>query len=496
MNVLEESTQHEATVSPSLPVPERHQMSAALLLLLIGTVVGFALHFMVWNRAGGSLGWFICMCIMLGGSVLLNVKEERAWRYEQYMWFAVMLVAIGMTAIRDALEVRLLMVFVALVVLGVVFYRSQGQSLLHASLVRVCMTALRMPGRMLAGMVNAIDTLMRSRWPGGGRVQAIMRGVLLAGPLLLIFVALFASADAVFSAWLDTLGDLINAMAPQTPLITLALIISVTGILACTVRHSVDVKPEMLQRRLPRLGREETAVILGSIAVLFVIFVLLQLSWLFGGQELIQSHSGLTLAEYARRGFFELVVVAGLTLAVLMSVSALQCHQGMLRVLGGVMIACVMVMLVSALQRLTLYIDQFGLTMDRLMALALLLWLGGALSCFAGTVLRGQQRGFIAGLLVSGVAISLLLAILNPAQRVAQVNIAHAQERGQTLDVDYLISLGADAIVPLLSEAESVKLTLEQSFIAQQQLAVQTDNPDWRDWNLSRARAAQLLLEE
>ncbi|ALO45826.1 DUF4153 domain-containing protein [Pseudohongiella spirulinae] len=498
MTSLEHSSENAAVSSLSQSAPDRQQARAAAQLLVAGLVSGLALHVLVWDRAGGSLGWFLSMMIFVACSVFLNLNEHREWRRRQWAWFAVMLVSVGMTVIRDALEVRLLMVFVMLLALGMMFYQSLGYSLTHATLIRVFGLALRMPLRMLGGVVGAVETLIQTRWHGLGQMQAIIRGLLLAMPLLLIFVGLFASADAVFSAWLDNLGDIMNALAPQTPLISFALTMVATGVLSCSVRKSecVDLPRAELQVRLPSLGREETAVLLGSLATLFVIFVVLQLSWLFGGQDLIQSRGGLTLAEYARRGFFELVVVAGLTLAVLMSVSAMQGHRGLLRVLGGIMIACVLVMLVSALHRLHLYIDQFGLTMDRLMALALALWLAFALLWFGGTVLRGRQKGFIVGLLLSGITISVLLALMNPAQRVAQVNIEHAQSRAQPLDVDYLISLGADAIVPLLSSAEGVKLTQEQSISVHEQLAFQTDNTDWRDWNRSRARAVQLLIDE
>lgn len=498
MTVIEQSSDNSTSYSRSQSAPGRQQVRAALQLLVAGMVSGLALHALVWDRAGGSLGWLLSVMILVTSSVLLNLKESRTWRREQCVWFAVMLVAAGMTVIRDALEIRLLMVFVILLALGVMFYRSQGQLLLNATIARAFMMALRMPARMLGGIVDAVETLIQSRWQGADQIQAVARGLLLAGPLLLIFIGLFASADAVFSAWLDSLGDIMDSLAPQTPLITLTLSLAATGILACTVRKTVVNNTQRVDMPtwLPCLGRIETAVLLGSLASLFVVFVVLQLSWLFGGQALIQARSGLTLAEYARRGFFELVVVAGLTLAVLMSVSAMHGHRRLLRVLGGIMIACVLVMLVSALHRLHLYIDQFGLTMDRLMALALVIWLAFALLWFAQTILRGRQQGFIAGLLVAGMTVSLALAIMNPAYRVAQLNIEHAQSRAQPLDVDYLISLGADAIVPLLSDAENVRLTLEQSINVYDQLALQTENVDWRDWNLSRARAAQLLIDE
>ena len=498
MTTLEHASQNAADGSHRHVAPDRQQIRAAVQLLAAGLISGLALHVLVWDRAGGSLGWLLSTIIIVACSVFLNLKQDGTWRREQWVWFAVMLAAVGMTVFRDALEVRVLMVFVMLLALGVMFYRSHGHGLLDATVARALLMALRMPARMLAGIVNAVDTLIRARWHGAGRIQAIVRGVLLAAPLLLIFTGLFASADAVFSNWMDSLGDVVSALTPHTPLISFVLTIIATGLLSCTIHQPATAAGQMDQQsRLPRLGRDETAILLGSLATLFVIFVVLQLSWLFGGQELIQARSGLTLADYARRGFFELVVVAGLTLAVLMSVSAMQGHQQLLRMLGGIMIGCVLVMLVSALHRLHLYIDQFGMTMDRLMALALVLWLAFALVCFAATVLRGSLRGFVSALLIAGIVISLALALLNPAKRVALINIAHAQSSGQMLDVDYLISLDSDAITPLLMASDSVELNADQwaRIMIQHRTDLQSGESDWRDWNASRARASMLIQE-
>ena len=58
-----------------------------------------------------------------------------------------------------------------------------------------------------------------------------------------------------------------------------------------------------------RLGAVEAATILLVVDALFAIFVTLQLAWLFGGRDTL-AMTGLTYAEYARRGFFDLVIVA------------------------------------------------------------------------------------------------------------------------------------------------------------------------------------------
>jgi hypothetical protein len=357
---------------------------------------------------------------------------------------------------------------------------------------------LQLPARILLSIFPALDTVIKSTWQGGSQISAVLKGLLLATPLIFVFVLLFASADAVFSQQLDRFADFVGELTPSSPLISLVLIVVATGLINCSVlkmpqsalvtsHHQVhDLWPGMRVR----LGQTETAIVMGSLALLFVTFVLLQASYLFGGHELIEARSGLTLADYARRGFFELLAVAALTMGVLIALASVHCHQPLFRRLGGVLIACVMIMLLSSVYRLNLYVEQFGLTMARLVALAVMAWLSISLLWFAATVLRGNARGFLAGLVFIGMACCIVLAALNPAARVAEVNIKHSRSSGMPLDIDYLHSLGAD-VVPLIIQVYEPNCRMMTERFSR--WTSPSDSPftstDWRDWNMARAVA-------
>src|SRR5690606_20777663 len=149
---------------------------------------------------------------------------------------------------------------------------------------------------------------------------AVLRGALLSVPLLLIFVALFSSADATFERYASGVGDLLSQDLPRHVLVVAVLGWFSTGLLACTIPQPLSSRRERSFTRL--LGAGEAVLVLGSMVALFLVFVVLQLRYLFGGREVIEPTSGLTLAQYARRGFFELLAVAVLTMAVLHGVCA------------------------------------------------------------------------------------------------------------------------------------------------------------------------------
>ena len=505
--------------------PEQTGAHDALQLLVLGGVCGLMFHWLVWGQSGGGLGLLLWTGLSCATALWLNRQQSTGWRRELLCWCAVIMVAALMTVWRDALAVRALMYVVMLLCLGLIFFRAAGNSLLSATIPLALRAVLRFPPRVLLGFFPAVDAVLNARWKNSGRVAGVFRGLLLAAPLLLVFVMLFASADAVFSLQLERLGQAVDGLAPQTPLISLMLSVIATGVLSCSLLQrpvppqTASAQPQGLWPGFGiRLGAEETAVILGSLVLLFITFVILQASYLFGGREVLEARSGLTLAAYARRGFFELLAVAALTLGVLVALSVAQCHQRLFRLLGGALIVCVLIILVSALYRLSLYIEQFGLTMARLMALALMLWLAGALIWFGATVLRGNVRGFMAGLVYAMLAGSLLLALGNPAARVAQVNLLHARTSGIPVDIDYLVRLGADSVPVIIRHLEPAGLSQpdqnqssqnqsgrSQSGLTQNEAAStvmcraterwfarwQVADADWRNWNAARATAVR-----
>ena len=124
--------------------------------------------------------------------------------------------------------------------------------------------------------------------------------------------------------------------------------------------------------------------------------MIVQFRYLFGADTLVQITPGLTYAEYARRGFFELVFAVVLVVPVLLAADWLLDRRIrrdalVFRGLAGVQIGLVLAIAASALQRLRLYHASYGLTESRFYAMVLLIWIGAMLCWLAATVLRGRR---------------------------------------------------------------------------------------------------------
>jgi hypothetical protein len=150
-----------------------------------------------------------------------------------------------------------------------------------------------------------------------------------------------------------------------------------------------------------------------------------------------------------------------------------------------------LVVLASALRRLDLYEDAYGLSRLRLAADSVALWLGGLfVLVLAGGIARSLRRHFVEVVLLGSAAALLGLSVANPDGIVAGRKIDRWRETGK-LDIEYLGTLNADA-APAIAELPS---PLEQVAISPLAERLGPSDPGM-SYNLSRERARRILSEE
>jgi hypothetical protein len=322
----------------------------------------------------------------------------------------------------------------------------------------------------------------------------ILVSLVLTVPVLVVFGSLLAEADPLLERFVD------GVFSWQPPeLLGHAVLIVVSGWLALGWLGLMVHPPrrtEGVRYRPPiLLGSLEVAIPLGVLAFLLAAFVGLQGRYLFGGEEVLRS-TGLSYAEFARRGFFELVAVAGFGVPLLClaqwvldrgAAGAVESFRALVAVLG-LLIGLVMV---SALGRMHLYVAAYGLTEARVYAASFMCWIAVVLGWFAFTELRGHQERFVTGAVVAGFAVLAVLNFVNPDGLVAGVNLARAGS-GRSLDAEYLSQLSPDAVPAVVAAwadlEKGVRCELQASLLARVQPV-----SDWRQWNLGMARAARVV---
>jgi hypothetical protein len=335
-----------------------------------------------------------------------------------------------------------------------------------------------------------------------GRTGNVVVSIIIALILLLIFGALLASADAVFAHYLDAAFSRIGKILPDLDganlilrlfLLGIGLLITAGGIFLTTA------PPDLSGMESPGkqvLGRDLLLAPLGALAVLFLGFVAVQFTALFGGNEYVLHHSQVNYSQYAVGGFKQLVFVSILTL-VIVGVAARWGRKEdpgdrlILRILLGSLCALSIVIVISALSRLNLYVNTYGLTRERFATFMLEIFLG---AMFALVLLAGVQMKapwLTRAILGVGVIMLLGASIMNPERWIAQHNIDR-YEAGEKIDLYYLSAMTGDAVPALVNLPED-----ERNCVLGHIKRDLAANPDeWFEWNYARENARHILATQ
>ena len=333
------------------------------------------------------------------------------------------------------------------------------------------------------------------------RARAVLRGIAITLPVLVIFALLLSSADPTFALWRNTIEDILTSWAflPRTIFFVLFLILALGALSYAAL--AVDSRAVTSSQPRQWLGSAERLILISSVAALLWLFLAIQLSYLFGNLPEVPG-SGITFAEYARRGFGELTIVA-LATALLIALTeryvVVDQRQRVTRIVTFVLIAAVLLLLGSAFNRVLLYEEAYGFTTARLYAKAAMILIATGLVAMSVEV-AGE---FDAGRLFRRVGAATLVVLTmivywNHEAWIARRNIERFAATGK-LDAGYLVrDLSPDAIPAIISlmpglpdpARAEMRHLLERRYTARHPLLA---DRRWFEANVRRSQAREAL---
>ena len=333
------------------------------------------------------------------------------------------------------------------------------------------------------------------------RGRAWVRGLAITLPVVIVFALLLAEADPTFASWRDDVFDLfsIGEFLPRVVFFT-GLLGIVLGAYGYAARESHD--PVQTPENAPNrwLGSTERLMLLTAVAALLWLFLALQLGYLFGTLPSAPS-SGMTFAEYARRGFGELTIVASASAVLIILAERYGqrgAHERILRLLAFALITAVLLLLGSAFYRVRLYEAAYGFTTARLYARAYMTVVAAGLVWLSLEVAGGLDTGRLFRR-SAAVATVLFVALIywNHEAWIARRNIDRFATTGQ-LDVAYLtVELSSDAIPAIVerlpSLPEPTRSELYRAVRQRDETRRYMAKGRWYEWNLARVRAREVL---
>jgi hypothetical protein len=467
------------------------QLARRILALSAG--LGLLAHWLLKVNSWRA-GFVVWVLVVLGAAFYVEVSSESepGARRERRLLYGSAGVLALLLVLRDAESLYAVNFFAFMVVLFLVAWRASGRSLAQLeprdALIGVAssVTAAVAGAPTLAlrdADAKPMDASTRRSYRGFGI------GSLVAAPVLLVVTGLLASADPLFAGFVEHTGELLKLSLVGD----LLFIGAAAWVTAGALRGSLipaGINGTMFRRELG-LPFASALPLLGGLALLLSAWIGLQVRTLFGGAAYVAATADMTIATYARDGFFELIVIAGIVLATLLVADDVldrnaESERKSFRMLGQVLVVLVGAVLVSAVSRLSLYLQFYGLTDDRVFALAVLVWVAIVLSWFALTVLRGQRARFAPGVLVLSVIWLGAFNAVNPERRIVETNLRRA-EQGMDFDVAYHARLSGDALPALLRGADrlapDVAAELRTAVSAEWKKRAESRS-DWRMWSI------------
>lgn len=458
------------------------RQTLAIPLILSSLIMGLVGNFIFYGQdLGLSVLIFVSAFILI--TLLWSVRFSglpslrKLWIIIPILFFASMIV------IRAN---NYLLFFNSIAILGLsalfLYYlhheREIDNSAMHNHIFATISAPIEASGGGFVTLNHGYRRIKERNWNGLNSFMPIVRGLLLTIPIVAIFIVLLSSADAVFNNQvegffsifaIDNLGIIGTRI-----LITLAITWVTLGLFsfALTQRYlpqqigdptqeddTSDSLPKKQTARKFSLGITESGMVLASVVLLFGFFVFIQLTYFFASDVILAE--GLSYAEYARRGFFELLAVALLVLGLMLildffTIRRHRSEQTIFISLSSIMVLLTFVIMVSAWQRMVLYEQAFGFTYLRVYSHVFIVWLGILLVFGLLHIFRVRANIFALGIILVAIGYLGTLNLMNIDRYIAQQNINRYVEADEELDMCYLRDLSVDALAPMMALYDSI----------------------------------------
>jgi hypothetical protein len=487
-----------ARASCALHIPSR-------VLLLWGTsmaVAGVGVVLLLGELPG--LNWTLWTLLAMAGFVFWARRRGRVLGTRRTTMLALACLLVIGAAITGLPPLQIV-IAAGVVILAALIIIETGDIQAPASPTRIALAPLTM----------AVAVLEEARWQASetatllraNRNLPALRGSLIAAPIVIAFFLLLSAADPTLGSWRSATWSALSSYSfAQRALLFIALGIITLG--AYSIAAESPPAPEQItpttEAPAEVLGSTERLIVLGSLAALFAVFLVLQISYLFGDAG-SRAGSGLTYADAAHRGFIELTLTATLSAVLIILLHKLARHDARERLVKYctlLLIAEVLPMLLSANFRLAHYETAYGYTLLRLYVHVCI-----ALICVAMLLLARQILTSIDLLRLTeqiGVAVVIAcsaLAFWNHTGWIVDRNLER-YTAGRPLDARYLMELAAacpdttPALVASLRKLDATDVRAQQLriyLLSDQHGVLDELNARWFRWNLRRVQARQAL---
>ncbi len=477
----------------------------SLYVILISLGLALIFNFLFFSKLIGISVLIFTVILLITVFLFGRTMQLSIWK----SWWQIALIVFFslMPGIRDNEFLTFLNVCATFGLLMLLAYQLVGTPTFLMRLRDYFSVIIFVPFRMLRSAISTVSSVaqIHSNVKNRDIWIRVLKGVIMAVPVLILFGVLFSKADLAFSQFINNFLN-ISVQEETMQYLVLLVFAFIAGLSFLSyIFFPKNVMSSVLAEQSDVVVKPEKGievlVFLGLISTLFLIFIGFQLTYLFGGETNI-INAGFTYAEYARRGFWELLAVSILSLLILLASEKYSGSESKkdkkFMIPALILITEVIIIIISAFKRLSLYIDTYGMTSLRFYVAGFIILLLVLFVILAVKFVRSKgEQFFTFGTLLSVAAFLMIVNIMNPDAYIIKSNIKHFEMTGK-FDALYLEELSVDAVpgeIELYKKLQGEDKEALGELLLSQKDELQYNGKDWQSANLSRTQARKLLNE-
>lgn len=330
----------------------------------------------------------------------------------------------------------------------------------------------------------------------------IFKALCITIPIVIVIVAILASADSVFNNMifniLNVFTNIFSSIDFSGFIIRLILIICIFIYLSSFFYNITKYEEEpVLENDTNESKKIESMtlkMVLTALNIVYLIFCIIQINSLF------MQKTNINYADYARQGFFQLMIVSIINLIVILIAKKYgEENNKYINFMEILMIIFTLIIIVSSAVRMYFYEQTYGYTLLRLLVYCVLLTEAILLIPTILYILN-KHRNLIKTYFTIIVVMYIGMNIINFDAIIANRNINRYIETGK-IDLEYLEKeTGTDAISNIIEilEIENADDTVKKEtlrYIDEVYTNLKNENTDFRNFNLSKLLSKKAIEE-
>lgn len=321
-------------------------------------------------------------------------------------------------------------------------------------------------------------------------------GILISLPVLFVVLQLLMSADSQFERMLGGIPQWFQLLNGETIFRIIAVLfctLTFFALMQALIKKQINAMIQSGDKQTFKIDAIITITVLVLINAVYVLFTIVQFKYFFSGTL----QADLTYAEYARKGFFELLFVTLINLTITILVltfvdKTIGFIKRFMQLLLTTLVLTSAVLLSSAFLRLSMYEDAYGFTFIRVMAHSFMIFL---VVIFMYTLIKIwiEKLSLFHFYFISGLLYYTVMNVIDVEQMVVSENIERYEQTGK-IDIHYLNSLSYTGVLGLIDlYEENSQLPGLKNILLERKNVANFDMIPWQSYNLKRVQANQEL---